>query len=85
MLVRPHVLAGLLAGETYAQIAARLFITDKTVSTHVSHVLRKTGTSSRVELADFVRRGQDGRSGAEGGAATTGPTSQGVGEAFSGE
>jgi DNA-binding NarL/FixJ family response regulator/tetratricopeptide (TPR) repeat protein len=51
-----EVLAGLLSGETYAQIAAHLFITDKTVSTHVSNLLRKTGTSSRIELAELARR-----------------------------
>lgn len=44
-----EVLDGLLSGETYAQIAARLFISAKTVSSHASSVLRKTGTSSRIE------------------------------------
>ena len=58
---REHeVLSGLLAGETYAQIAARLFITDKTVSTHVSNLLRKTGTTSRIELADLAHRATRG-------------------------
>ena len=46
-----EVFTGLMAGETYAQIARRLFISDKTVSSHVSHILRKTGTTSRVELS----------------------------------
>lgn len=52
-----EVLACLLAGETYSQIGARLFISDKTVSTHVSNLLRKTGTSTRIELADLALRG----------------------------
>lgn len=52
------VLAGLLAGQTYAEIAQRLFITDKTVSTHVSHVLRKTGTANRIELAALAQRAE---------------------------
>ncbi|WP_404382553.1 AAA family ATPase [Knoellia locipacati] len=51
-----EVLDGLLSGDTYAQIAARLFISDKTVSTHVSNLLRKTGASSRIELAELARR-----------------------------
>lgn len=56
-----EVLDGLLSGETYAQIATRLFISDKTVSSHVSNLLRKTGTSSRIELADLAHRGQSAR------------------------
>ena len=46
-----EVLEGLLAGETYSQIATRLFISDKTVSSHVSNILRKTGARSRIELS----------------------------------
>ncbi|MFC7488510.1 helix-turn-helix transcriptional regulator [Knoellia sp. CPCC 206453] len=58
-----EVADGLLSGETYAQIAARLFISDKTVSSHVSSVLRKTGTASRIELAELAhrRRGASGK------------------------
>ncbi|QBR91463.1 helix-turn-helix transcriptional regulator [Nocardioides euryhalodurans] len=51
-----EVLSPLLAGRTYAEIAAALFISEKTVSVHVSNLLRKTGTSSRVELAELARR-----------------------------
>ncbi|WP_406057592.1 response regulator transcription factor [Kribbella sp. NBC_00889] len=36
-----EVLSYLVAGRTYPEIAAALFISEKTVSTHVSHVLRK--------------------------------------------
>jgi DNA-binding NarL/FixJ family response regulator len=63
-LTRPEreVLAHLVAGETYDQIAARLFISDKTVSVHVSNMLHKTGTSSRIELSALARR-SDGNPG----------------------
>jgi DNA-binding CsgD family transcriptional regulator/plasmid stabilization system protein ParE len=46
-----EVLDALMSGATYAQIAHRLFISEKTVSTHVSNLLKKTGTRSRIELA----------------------------------
>ena len=51
-----EVLDGLLAGQTYAQIATSLFISDKTVSSHVSNLLRKTGTANRIELAELAQR-----------------------------
>lgn len=51
-----EVLALLVAGRTYAEIAHALYISEKTVSSHTSNMLRKTGTSSRVELAQVVRR-----------------------------
>src|SRR5665811_2330041 len=37
-------LTHVVAGHTYAEIAQSLFISEKTVSTHVSHLLRRTGT-----------------------------------------
>ena len=49
-----EVLAHIAAGETYAETAAALFISEKTVSAHVSHLLTKTGTSNRVELAQLA-------------------------------
>jgi DNA-binding CsgD family transcriptional regulator len=51
-----EVLSHLVAGRTYADIAASLFISEKTVSVHVSNLLRKTGTRSRIELAERVLR-----------------------------
>ncbi|MGH3348134.1 MAG: helix-turn-helix transcriptional regulator [Nocardioides sp.] len=51
-----EVLGHLMAGRTYAEIAEALVISRKTVSVHVSNLLRKTGTSSRVELAALVRQ-----------------------------
>ena len=49
-----EVLAHIASGETYAEVAAALFISEKTVSAHVSHLLTKTGTTNRVELARLV-------------------------------
>ncbi|MFI7062903.1 AAA family ATPase [Kribbella sp. NPDC050124] len=51
-----EILGYLLAGRTYAEIAAALFISPKTVSVHVSNLLRKTGTSSRHEVAALAGR-----------------------------
>ncbi|WP_162253932.1 LuxR family transcriptional regulator [Phycicoccus sp. Soil748] len=51
-----EILALLVGGRTYAEIAHALFISEKTVSSHISHMLRKTGTNSRVELAQVARR-----------------------------
>jgi len=46
-------------GRTYAEIARALMISEKTVSTHVSHLLAKTGSANRVELARLVHRVED--------------------------
>jgi DNA-binding CsgD family transcriptional regulator/tetratricopeptide (TPR) repeat protein len=51
-----EILAHVLAGRTYGEIARELYISEKTVSVHISNMLRKTGTSSRVELAQLARR-----------------------------
>ena len=51
-----EVLDLIAVGRTYAEIARALMISDKTVSTHVSHLLTKTGTGNRVELARLVHR-----------------------------
>jgi DNA-binding CsgD family transcriptional regulator len=50
------VLALVAVGRTYAEIARSLMISEKTVSTHVSHLLDKTGSANRVELARLVHR-----------------------------
>jgi DNA-binding CsgD family transcriptional regulator len=56
-----EVLDLVAVGRTYGEIARTLMISEKTVSTHVSHLLAKTGTGSRVELARLVHRlGADG-------------------------
>ena len=39
------------------EIADRLYLSPRTVETHVSNLLTKTGTTSRTELVSFVVRG----------------------------
>jgi DNA-binding CsgD family transcriptional regulator len=51
-----EIIAYLVAGRTYAEIARELVISEKTVSVHVSNMLHKTGASNRVELAGLARR-----------------------------
>jgi DNA-binding NarL/FixJ family response regulator len=41
-------------GMTNKQIAARLFISDRTVATHVGHILNKLGFNSRAEVAGWI-------------------------------
>ncbi len=58
-----EVLGFVVAGRTYREIARELVLSEKTVSVHVSNLLRKTGTGSRVELAQLVRRRSDSTAG----------------------
>jgi DNA-binding CsgD family transcriptional regulator len=51
-----EILAHIVAGRTYGEIARELVLSEKTVSVHVSHLLHKTGTANRVELAQLARR-----------------------------
>jgi len=51
-----EVLAYLVTGRSYTEIAEALFISDKTVSVHVSNILRKTGARNRVEASALGRR-----------------------------
>jgi DNA-binding NarL/FixJ family response regulator len=46
---------------TNAQIAAELFVSPKTVETHVRHLFEKLGVSSRVEVARVVDRAEPRR------------------------
>ncbi|MCW2492250.1 MAG: transcriptional regulator, LuxR family [Frankiales bacterium] len=50
------VLALLVEGGTNRQIARQLYISDKTVSVHVSNILAKLGVGSRTEAAAVARR-----------------------------
>jgi DNA-binding NarL/FixJ family response regulator len=51
-----EVLALLAEGRTNRQLARELYISEKTVSVHVSNLLRKTETGSRREVAALARR-----------------------------
>ena len=46
-----EILTHIVAGRTYGEIARALFLSEKTVSSHVSNILRKTGSANRVDLA----------------------------------
>jgi DNA-binding CsgD family transcriptional regulator len=49
---REHDIARLVAnGMTNRQIAARLFLSERTVENHVSHILRKLGSATRAGIA----------------------------------
>ncbi|WP_022888654.1 helix-turn-helix transcriptional regulator [Agromyces italicus] len=50
-----ELLPYLVDGRTYAEIAELLTISEKTVSSHVSNLLRKTGAANRIDLARMVR------------------------------
>jgi DNA-binding CsgD family transcriptional regulator/tetratricopeptide (TPR) repeat protein len=51
-----EVLALVSRGRTNREIAAELFISDKTASVHVSNILRKLGVGSRFEAAGVGQR-----------------------------
>ncbi len=51
-----EILALLVSGRTYAEIAAELVISEKTVSSHISNLLAKTGTANRIDLAGYADR-----------------------------
>ena len=50
-----EILGHIVVGRTYREIAAVLFISEKTVSSHVSNLLRKTGTDNRIDLSRLAR------------------------------
>ena len=51
-----EILRLVTAGRTNPQIAASLFISAKTVSAHVSHILAKLGVATRGEAAALAHR-----------------------------
>jgi DNA-binding CsgD family transcriptional regulator/tetratricopeptide (TPR) repeat protein len=51
-----EILAFLVTGRSNGEIAKDLVISDKTVSVHVSSILRKTGTTTRFEAAALAER-----------------------------
>jgi DNA-binding NarL/FixJ family response regulator len=51
-----EVLSHIAAGRSNGQIAADLFISPKTVSVHVSNLLRKIGVENRVQAAAWAEQ-----------------------------
>jgi DNA-binding CsgD family transcriptional regulator len=51
-----EILTHVTAGRTYREIAKALVVSEKTVSAHISNMLRKTGAANRIELAQLARR-----------------------------
>jgi len=51
-----QVLAEIAAGLSNSEIAAKLFISDTTVKTHVNHLLVKTGMRDRAQLVAYAFR-----------------------------
>jgi DNA-binding CsgD family transcriptional regulator len=56
-----EVLAMLVDGRTNREIGERLFISEKTASVHVTHILDKLGVNSRGAAAALVSREGNGR------------------------
>jgi DNA-binding NarL/FixJ family response regulator len=50
------VLEHVAMGQTNREIAADLFISARTASVHVSHILEKLGTATRTEAAAAAHR-----------------------------
>jgi len=60
LTVREREIANLVLDRmTNHQIAARLFLSEKTVETHLRNVFRKLGVSSRVEVARAVEAARE--------------------------
>lgn len=51
-----EVLAHIAAGESNAEIAAALFVSEATVKTHVNHIFSKTGLRDRAQLVGYAFR-----------------------------
>ena len=51
-----EVLAHIAAGESNAEIAATLFVSEATVKTHINHIFSKTGLRDRAQLVGYAFR-----------------------------
>jgi DNA-binding NarL/FixJ family response regulator len=51
-----EVLAHIAAGESNAEIAAALFVSEATVKTHINHLFSKTGVRDRAQLVGYAFR-----------------------------
>jgi DNA-binding NarL/FixJ family response regulator len=51
-----EVLVEIAAGHSNAEIAARLFVSEATVKTHINHLLAKTGCRDRAALVSYAYR-----------------------------
>jgi DNA-binding NarL/FixJ family response regulator len=59
--LREREVAELIAGgRTNRQIASALFVSERTVETHVSNIFGKLGIASRAEIAREIARTSDG-------------------------
>ncbi|MFR0358513.1 response regulator transcription factor [Streptomyces sediminimaris] len=55
--------AGCPGGSSNREVAQALFVTVKTVETHLARAYRKPGIRGRAELAGAVRHGREGQEG----------------------
>jgi DNA-binding NarL/FixJ family response regulator len=51
-----EVVAHIAAGESNAEIAAALFVSEATVKTHINHIFSKTGLRDRAQLVGYAFR-----------------------------
>lgn len=51
-----EVLALIAAGQSNAEIAANLFVSEATVKTHVNHIFAKTGSRDRAQAIAYAHR-----------------------------
>ena len=51
-----EVLAHIAAGESNAEIAAALYVSEATVKTHINHIFSKTGLRDRAQLVGYAFR-----------------------------
>ena len=53
-----EIVSRLLQGERVPTIARSMFLSQKTVRTHLANVFRKFGVHSQTELLELLRRGK---------------------------